>query len=78
VGHDDITEIYADLGGVQEVAVALGVSIYRVKRWIERRPNTNCPLPVRSLKCGHVYSIAEWRGWMALWQLTHANTGSRK
>lgn len=68
-----IEEVYADLGGVPEVAAALGVSIFRVRRWIERRATTNCPRPVRALTCGHIFSLNEWKGWFALWKVTRGS-----
>ncbi len=66
-------DIYDDLVGVSEVAAGLGVTIYRVKRWIERRDSTNCPVPVKVLKIGHIYSMADWRGWYALWRVTRGS-----
>ena len=61
---------YTDLVGVTEVAAALGVSRTRVKRWIERRTSTQCPEPVRILRAGHLYRLADWRAWYALWRVT--------
>ena len=69
----DRAEVYADLGGVAEIAQALNVKLPRVKRWIERRESTNCPMPVRSLVMGNVYSIADWKGWFALWRITRGS-----
>lgn len=66
-------DYYADLGGVPEVAEALGVGVYRVRRWIDRRDTTNCPAPVVKLSCGSIYSIAHWKGWFALWKLTRGS-----
>jgi hypothetical protein len=63
-------DVYADLGGLYEVAEALGVKMPRLKRWIERRESTNCPRPVRVLRSGHIYSIREWTAWYLLWRLT--------
>jgi hypothetical protein len=68
-----VQDIYNDLGGVNEVAEALNVGLYRVRRWIERRESTRCPQPVLRLKIGPVYSLAEWRGWFALWRLTRGS-----
>lgn len=68
-----IEEVYADLGGVAEVAEFLGVTIFRVKRWIERRDTTNCPRPVRALKQGHLYRLTDWKGWFALWRITRGS-----
>lgn len=70
---DEEFDVYADLGGISEVAVALGVGIHRVKHWLERRDTVNCPQPVRELKMGHVYSIGEWQGWFKLWMATRAH-----
>lgn len=71
--HRKDEDPYDDLVGVFEVAEGLGVTIYRVKRWIERRNSTNCPKPLRRLKVGHIYSMAEWRGWYALWRITRGS-----
>lgn len=60
----------ADLGGIAEIAAALGVGRSRVKRWIERRASTNAPEPVRQLAHGNLYRISEWRSWYALWRIT--------
>lgn len=62
--------LYADIGGVYEVSVALNVNIYRVRRWIERRESTNCPRPVRMVRGAHLYSLNEWRAWFYMWMLT--------
>ncbi len=62
-----LQHIYADLGGRKEVARALGVSMYQLNRWIDRRLSTNCPLPVAEPSCGTIFSIAEWRAWYAVW-----------
>lgn len=64
--------IYADLAGIREVAVALDVPVFRVKRWVERRSSTCCPAPVAVLSHGAVYSLAAWRSWFALWRVTRA------
>ncbi len=75
----ELADVYADLGGIAEICDALGVSIYQMRRWIERRDTTNCPLPVRPLKQGNVYSINAWRGWFALWRITRGSeTWNRK
>ena len=68
-----VTDIYNDLGSLHEVAEALGVSIFRVRRWIERRYTTGCPRPVRELRSIHIYSIADWHGWFALWKVTRGS-----
>lgn len=66
-------DVYADLAGIAEIAQELDVSIHRVSRWIERRESTRCPAPVRRLKTGNVYSLADWRGWYALWRVTRGS-----
>jgi hypothetical protein len=71
--REDIERLYADLGGMPEIAQALGVSVFRVKRWIYRRDAVCCPMPVRALKGNNVYSIAEWKGWFALWRVTRGS-----
>lgn len=70
-------DVYADLGGIHEIAETLGVTLFRVKRWIERRDSVNSPRPVRILRAGHIYSLAEWQAWFALWRLTR-NSGAWK
>lgn len=69
----DISEVYADLGGIAEICEALGVKPHRVKRWIERRDATACPSPIRSLGIGNIYSIRDWKGWFALWRITRGS-----
>lgn len=64
-------ELYEDIVGVWEVAHVLGVPIRRVRRWIERREQILCPKPIKTLHCGFLYSLADWKGWYALWRLTH-------
>lgn len=73
ISQSDREEVYADLGGIPEVAQALGVSFFRVKRWIERRATTNCPRPVMVLRNGYLYSINDWKGWFALWRVTRGS-----
>lgn len=68
-----VAEIYADIAGIAEIADALGVKTTRVKRWIERRYTTNCPMPVRELGVGYIYSLREWRAWFALWRVTRGS-----
>ncbi len=76
---DELAGLYADLVGVPEIAAGLGVSVFRVRRWIERRASTGCPSPVRVLSCGNIYSLADWRGWFGLWRLTRGSeTWNRK
>lgn len=62
-----------DIGGIQEVADALGVGVFRARRWVERRALTNAPEPIKRLKMGPVYSISHWRGWFALWRITRGS-----
>lgn len=62
--------LYEDLVGVPEIAEALGVPHDRVAKWIIRRETVGCPEPVRVLRMGMVYSLAEWKGWYALWRVT--------
>ncbi len=66
-------DIYDDLVGVNEIAEGLGVGLFRVRRWIERRETTGCPKPLLRRKIGPLYSMAEWRGWFALWRLTRGS-----
>lgn len=66
----NLQEIYDDLGGFREVATDLDVTVWRLKKWIERRETTNCPLPVRVLSNIHLYSMEEWRGWYRRWAAT--------
>lgn len=64
---------HCDLGGVSEVAERLDVSVFRVRRWIERRDSTKCPLPVRMLRNGAIFDLRAWEGWFALWRLTRGS-----
>lgn len=66
----NLQQIYDDIGGIHEVAQELDVTIYRLRRWIERRDTTNCPLPVKRLTSTYLYSIEEWRGWFSRWSQT--------
>lgn len=68
----DRRALYDDLAGIQEIAAALGVPVFRVKRWIERRQSTLTPAPVKELAAGNVYSLAEWQAWYRLWKITRA------
>ncbi len=69
----DITDVYNDLCGIIEIAAGLDVKPSRVRRWIERRDATNCPMPIRALGVGNVYSLREWKGWFALWRVTRGS-----
>lgn len=75
---EERTALYEDLGSVQEVSVALGVNVNTMRRWVERRRSTNCPVPLRKLAGINVYSIAEWKGWFALWRVTRAGRWPKK
>jgi hypothetical protein len=66
----DLQDVYDDLAGIKEVAQELGVTVHAVKRWIERRENTDCPMPIKKLQGINLYSLVEWRGWHALWKVT--------
>jgi hypothetical protein len=71
--REELESFYADIGGRHEIAVELGVSLERVKKWITRRDDTNCPQPVRHLRRGEIYSLSEWRGWFAMWKVTRGS-----
>ena len=62
-------DIWDDIGGLREVADALGVKFRCVKQWTERRAVTHCPKPVRKLAALNLYSISEWRAWYTLWTM---------
>lgn len=66
----DIEDVYADIVGVAEIALELGVSKSRLNRWIERQASTKCPKPIKRLTMGNLYRLSDWRGWFALWRLT--------
>ncbi len=68
-----IQDVYDDLVGVNEIAANLGVDKHRVRRWIERRAQTNCPEPVLRRTIGPLYSMSSWRGWFALWRVTRGS-----
>lgn len=74
--REERAALYQDLAGVAEVAQALNVPASRVKRWIELRETTHCPQPVRPLRAGNVYSLADWRAWYALWKVTRESQPS--
>ncbi len=63
-------DMQADLVGTFEVAANLGVDLATVKRWVQRRASTQCPRPIVELRNGHVYSLADWKGWYAVWRVT--------
>ncbi len=65
--------LYDDLASVQEVADHLGVSTHRVKRWLYRQRATGCPGPVKKLTYVSLYSLAEWKGWFAIWKMTRGS-----
>ncbi len=69
----ELDEIYADLGGIAEVAETLGVPYDRVKAWLARHEAIDCPRPVRSLRAGHIYSLSAWKGWFLLWKMTRGS-----
>lgn len=69
----DLDDLYADLGGVSEVAETLNVKKFRVNRWIERRDSTRCPTPVRTISNGHIYRLSHWREWFALWSVSRGH-----
>lgn len=72
---DERFDPYSDVVGLQEVAEAFGVTPHCVRRWIERRASTNCPMPVKQLRMGHIWSMAEWRAWHRLWKATRKGNG---
>lgn len=79
MNEEDRRKVYDDIVGQHEIAMALGVSVYRVKRWLERKEATNCPRPVRVINAGHLYSLREWMAWFALWKITRGSeTWNRK
>jgi hypothetical protein len=70
---EEVAALYADLGGVPEVAAELGVQRKRVHRWVERREATLCPWPVRTLVGLSLYSLSEWRTWWEVWRRTRSS-----
>lgn len=73
-GRSDPRDIYDDIAGVPEIIDALGVSPFRVRRWIDRKATVRCPAPVRQLRSGALYSLGEWQGWFSMWMRTRAWT----
>jgi len=71
--YPSVQDIIDDMVGLQEVAQELGVGMYRLKRWIDRRESTNCPRPVKKLGQGNLYSLADWKGWFAWWRVTRGS-----
>lgn len=66
-------DMQADLVGTFEIAANLGVDLNTVKRWISRRESVLCPEPIVRLRNGHVYSLAEWHAWYAVWRVTRGH-----
>lgn len=65
-----VAEIYDDVVGVHELAEVLGVSLFRLRRWIERRESNNCPNRIKRITSGNLYSASEWKEWFAVWKIT--------
>ena len=77
LSQSNLQEVYDDLCGVQEVVEELGITDWRMRRWIIRRDQTRCPLPVRELSSIKVYSMVEWQAWFKGWTATRGLDGQR-
>lgn len=64
--------IYHDLVGRTEIAERLGVHRDRAVRWTRRAGVNGSPKPKVVLGKYKIYSMAEWRGWYALWGVMKA------
>jgi hypothetical protein len=54
---------YPEIGGVAEIAEEFGVRATVVSMWGARRASNSFPLPIKPLKSGPVYDMAEVRRW---------------
>lgn len=66
-----LAQIYADLGGKDDVARALNVSPRRFSAWVANRERNRCPQRVFKVGPTSVYSISEWRDWFVRWISDH-------
>lgn len=70
-GEDDqqwtLQDIYDDLGSHTDVAAMLDVTVWRMRRWLERRERVKCPEPLMKIGATYVYSRQEWRDWYSRW-----------
>lgn len=51
------------LGGVKEVAAALGTNTTNVTTWMSRRASNGCPESVAPAGMGSIFDLNEWRRW---------------
>lgn len=68
--YSSYRDMQADLVGTFEIAANLGVEHNNVKQWVRRRQSTGSPEPIVRLRRGAIYSLAEWKGWYAVWRVT--------
>lgn len=77
-----ITYTADDIVGPAEIAEALNVTTFAVRKWgwrDRRGGKLGCPKPIRKLQTGYIYSLRDWEAWHKIWTLTHrqARPGSR-
>lgn len=68
-----LADIYADLCQKGDIIRELGITQWRLSRWIERRDRIRCPHPVRTFANVQLYSMQEWKDWYAAWLAKHPN-----
>ncbi len=59
------TPAVENLGGVAEIAEALGTRPTNVTTWIDRRAQNGCPEAIKQLRMGGLYDIEAWKTWAA-------------
>ncbi len=72
-----VARILADIGGLMEVEEKLGVPRWQLRRWIERRDQTDCPKPIKVTAGMHLYSIYAWQVWLEDWEERERVKGAR-
>ena len=58
---EDVPDESGRLVGLAEVAAMLGKPLTTVSSWYRRG---RAPMPLASLKCGPVWTVADWQGWV--------------
>ncbi len=51
------------LGGVREVAAALGTNPTNITTWMSRRHQNGCPESIADARMGSIFDINEWITW---------------
>ena len=58
-----VAEAGIRLGGVKEVALALGTNPTNVTTWMHRRHTNGCPEAVADAGMGTIFDVNEWIAW---------------